>query len=39
MKGIALGGLEHTKELEGLDTSAFSAAPPEAIASCLQYVQ
>lgn len=39
MKGIALGGLEHTKELEGLDKKAFSAAPPEAMAACLQYVK
>eukprot|EP00208_Stichococcus_sp_RCC1054_P000816 CAMPEP_0206136990 /NCGR_PEP_ID=MMETSP1473-20131121/2180_1 /ASSEMBLY_ACC=CAM_ASM_001109 /TAXON_ID=1461547 /ORGANISM="Stichococcus sp, Strain RCC1054" /LENGTH=806 /DNA_ID=CAMNT_0053529859 /DNA_START=294 /DNA_END=2714 /DNA_ORIENTATION=+ len=39
VKGIALGGLEHTKELEGLDKKAFSAAPPEAMAACLQYVK
>mmetsp|Transcript_13790 Transcript_13790/g.41632 ORF Transcript_13790/g.41632 Transcript_13790/m.41632 type:complete len:434 (+) Transcript_13790:648-1949(+) len=39
VKGIALGGLENTKELEGLDVNAFSAAPREAMATALQYVR
>ncbi len=39
VKGIALGGLEDTKELEGLDVRAFSAAPRKAMLSCLQYVK
>lgn len=39
VKGIALGGLEHTKELEGLDHAAFSAAPPDAMIQCLEYVR
>lgn len=39
VKGIALGGLEHTEELKGLDHAAFSAAPREAMATCLEYIR
>ncbi len=39
VKGIALGGLEDTKELEGLDVKPFSAAPRKAMLSCLQYIK
>ena len=36
---VALGGLEHDPALKDLDVAAFSRAPPQAMAACLDYIE
>ena len=36
---MALGGLEHQKDLQGMDQEVFAAAPPEAMWGLIQYLK